>query len=128
MSRIYYYNYFLNISCAILAVAANVLLKKSLDGKFPSWKGDFLAFLNETLFLAFKPMILAGAIFYFSAIALWTFVLSTQKMSVAYPLQIGLVFLFSTLASLMVFGEKLTVSSGAGLVFVMTGVVLISKG
>ena len=55
-------------------------------------------------------------------------ILATQKLGIAYPLQIALVFLFSTLASLLVFGEKLSSISIAGLALVVCGVVLITKG
>jgi multidrug transporter EmrE-like cation transporter len=49
-------------------------------------------------------------------------------MSVAYPIQLSLVFLFSTLTSILVFSEKATLSGLLGLALVVSGVVMVSRG
>ena len=83
---------------------------------------------RDLLHLLSFPLIWVGILLFITANVLWLMILATQKLGVAYPLQIALVFLFSTMSSILFFGEKPTALSAAGLVLVMSGVVLISKG
>ena len=73
-------------------------------------------------------MDLVGALLFVGANVLWLMILATQKLGIAYPLQIALVFLFSSLASLLVFGEKFSLVSVVGLALVVCSVILITKG
>ena len=109
-------------------VAANAFLKAALAEKSFSWKGTIMGLGKDLFHLLSFPLIWVGILLFISANVLWLMILATQKLGIAYPLQIALVFLFSTLASFMVFGERLTISSIAGLVFVICGVFLITKG
>jgi multidrug transporter EmrE-like cation transporter len=116
-----------NILCAILMVGSNCFLKMVLVDQSISWKGSFIGFGKEIIHLLSYPMILFGVLLFIGANFLWLLILATQKLGTAYPLQIGLVFLFSTLTSLFVFGEKFSAVSVAGLLLVVCGIVLITK-
>lgn len=120
--------YFYNIICAAMLVCANVILKNLLERTKFGWSGDMRDFCTQITTLAIKPLFWVGVALFLLANILWLSVLATQKLSIAYPLQISLVFMFSTLASLLVFGEKLSSASIAGLALVVCGVVLITKG
>jgi multidrug transporter EmrE-like cation transporter len=116
-----------NILCAILMVGSNCFLKMVLVDQSISWKGSFIGFGKEIIHLLSYPMIWFGVLLFIGANFLWLLILATQKLGTAYPLQIGLVFLFSTLTSLFVFGEKFSAVSVAGLLLVVCGIVLITK-
>lgn len=118
---------FINLGCAALAVIANALLKQALHGRI-GWKGSVLTLFADAFGLLRYPLVWLGAAAFVGANVLWLFILATQRMSVAYPLQLSLVFLFSTLASILVFSEKVTVSGMLGLALVVSGVVLVSRG
>lgn len=121
-------NIIINILCAFLMVGANSFLKMALVDKGFAWKGSFVGLVKDLLQLMSFSLIWVGILLFAGANVLWLMILATQKLGIAYPLQIALVFLFSTLASLLVFGEKLSSISVAGLAFVVCGVVLITKG
>jgi multidrug transporter EmrE-like cation transporter len=121
-------NIFINLLCASLVVGANCILKMALVNKGFAWKGSFVGLGRDLLHLLSFPLIWVGILLFVAANVLWLMILATQKLGTAYPLQIALVFLFSTMSSILLFGEKPTAISFTGLVLVVSGVVLISKG
>jgi multidrug transporter EmrE-like cation transporter len=58
---------------------------------------------------------------------LWLYILSQQPMSVAFPIQVSLVFLLTTVVSVTVFSEQLTAYGLLGIAFIVTGVILVSQ-
>jgi multidrug transporter EmrE-like cation transporter len=121
-------NIFINLLCAFLMVGANSFLKMALADKGFAWKGSIVELGRDLLQLLSFPLIWVGTLLFLGANVLWLMILATQKLGIAYPLQIALVFLFSTMSSILLFGEKPTAISFTGLVLVVSGVVLISKG
>jgi multidrug transporter EmrE-like cation transporter len=121
-------NIFINLLCASLVVGANSILKMALVNKGFSWRGSFVGLGRDLLHLLSFPLIWVGILLFIAANVLWLMILATQKLGIAYPLQIALVFLFSTVSAILLFGEKPTAISFTGLVLVVSGVVLISKG
>jgi len=120
-------NVFINLICAFSMVGANSFLKMALADKGFAWKGSLLGLGKDLFQLLSFPLIWIGILLFGAANVLWLMILATQKLAIAYPLQIALVFLFSTLASLLVFGEKFSPVSVVGLALVVCGVVLITK-
>ena len=120
--------YCYNIICAGMLVIANIILKNILTKIKFGWNGDAREFCSQIITLSITPLFWIGVVFFLLANMLWLSVLATQKLSIAYPLQISLVFMFSTMASILVFGEKLSSISIAGLALVVCGVFLISRG
>jgi multidrug transporter EmrE-like cation transporter len=121
-------NLFINLLCAFLMVGANIFLKMALADKGFSWRGSVVGLGKDLLQLLSFPLIWAGILLFVAANVLWLMILATQKLAIAYPLQIALVFLFSTTASVFVFSERLTALSVVGLVLVVCGMFLITKG
>jgi multidrug transporter EmrE-like cation transporter len=121
-------NLFINLLCAFLMVGANIFLKMVLADKGFSWRGSVVGLGKDLLQLLSFPLIWAGILLFVAANVLWLMILATQKLGIAYPLQIALVFLFSTTASVFVFSERLTALSVVGLVLVVCGMFLITKG
>ncbi len=121
-------NIFINLLCAGLVVGANSLLKLALVNKGFSWKGSLATLGRDLLQLFSFPLTWAGILLFILANILWLLILATQKLGIAYPLQIALVFLFSSISSILLLGEKPSVISVAGLVLVVSGVILITRG
>lgn len=116
----------INIACAAMAVLANALLKESLQGRL-SWKGSVPALLWDSLTMLQYPLVWLGAAAFIAANLLWLFILATQRMSVAYPLQLALVILFSFLVSITFFSESISIRGCAGLAFLLVGIVLVVR-
>lgn len=110
-----------------MAVVSNGLLKQALQGRI-AWKGNIVTLVTDAFLLLKYPLVWLGAAAFITTNVLWLLILATQRMSVAYPLQLSLVFLFSTLVSVTIFSERLTPSVCLGLVLVISGIVLVSKG
>jgi len=121
-------NIFINLLCASLVVGSNSILKMALVNKGFGWQGSLVGLGKNLLHLFSFPLIWGGILLFVAANVLWLMILATQKLGVAYPLQIALVFLFSTMSYTLLFGEKPTAISFTGFVLLVSGVVLISKG
>lgn len=77
--------------------------------------------------LLLQPMFLLGLLAFTVATTLWLVVLATQKLSVAYPVQIGLVTIFTGVISVVVFRETLPPRAFAGYAMLLGGVLLIYR-
>ena len=117
----------LNLLCASSAVLSNAVLKQVLTGRV-KWQGSVTALAMEMLQLLREPLMWLGGLAFIATNVLWLLILSTQQMSVAYPLQISLVFLLSTAVSVIVFSDKLNATGYAGLALLLTGILLLRQG
>lgn len=116
----------INFICALLTVASNSLLKHALHGRL-AWRGSVGALMADMISCAQMPLAWLGVVSFAAANVLWVMILSAQRLSIAYPLQITLVFLFSAITSVLVFSEKITLQGGAGLVLILAGVTLMCR-
>lgn len=77
--------------------------------------------------LLFEPHILGGLACYAISVVIWIAALSRTQVSVAYPmLSIG--YIVNALAAWYLFSEALTPTRIAGIVVIIVGVVLITRG
>ena len=120
-------NISLNLLCAFLMVLSNTLVKRTLMDSGIHWEGKFLDSIHQFILLFKKTSMWFAITAFVFAYLLWVFILFSQKMSVAYPLQITFVFLLSTIFSFYVFGEKLNYTGIIGLVSIIIGITLLIK-
>lgn len=73
------------------------------------------------------PPLLAGMACFVTSFMLWVLVLRSTPLSIAYPL-VSLSYLVVTALSVIVLHEPLTALKIAGLVLIMSGVILIGIG
>lgn len=120
-------NFFLNVVCALLMVTSNTLVKKSINGIDLSWNGNFLEWISSFLHLLKVPNFWGAIFSFFMSIITWFFILSKQNITTAYPLQISLVFTFTTISGYYFFNERLSVSGSIGLFVILLGVFVLLK-
>ena len=120
-------NISINFFCAILMVLSNTLLKRVLTDSGIIWEGKIFNLLHQFILLLKKPLMWYAITAFISSNLLWVFILSSQKMNIAYPLQITLVFALTTIVSLYIFEEKLNHSGIIGLVSIIIGIILLIK-
>ena len=118
--------FLVNVACAALATASSSLLKHCVQGLI-QLGGSAFSILNQIVSLFQSPAMWLALCAMVGNNILWLYILSQQPMSVALPIQVSLVFLLTTLVSVMVFSERLTASGLLGIVFVVTGVILVSQ-
>jgi multidrug transporter EmrE-like cation transporter len=111
---------------ASTAAMSTAILRFALRDSY-RFKGSVLQFCQDSLRLLERPAFLMGLLMFMVANVLWLLVLGSQKLSVAYPVQIGLVVVFNALISSLFFSEKLAVQGYVGLALIVVGVALIVK-
>jgi multidrug transporter EmrE-like cation transporter len=72
-------------------------------------------------------LLLGGGLYIFS-FALWLLILRATPLVIAYPAAVGLTICGTTAISLVLLGERLHLSQGAGIGLVLLGIVLIFRG
>tara|TARA_R110002096_G_scaffold15071_7_gene53180 strand:- start:750 stop:1064 length:315 start_codon:yes stop_codon:yes gene_type:complete len=102
------------------------LFRHVLHGSF-GWKGSAIQLIKDSFALLAKPMFLLGLVVFASSTFLWLFVLATQKLSLAYPVQIGLVLVFTGLVSMLVFSETISPQGYVGYALLIIGVFLVTR-
>ncbi|MFN9605803.1 MAG: hypothetical protein ACK6A7_20535 [Planctomycetota bacterium] len=117
---------YLVLGSSIAAAASNCLLRIALKDRLV-WKGDFGTLIVDLVGLCRNPVFFFGMIFFVVSNALWLMVLGSQKLSIAYPVQLGLVLTFNAMVSVFVFHESLSVAAWFGVVLISFGVFLISR-
>ena len=121
------FNISINIFCAALMVFSNTLLKLILKNSSVTWNGKLIDWLYQFVLLLKKPSMWCAIILFIFSNLLWVFILSTQKMSVVYPLQITLVFVFSTTVTYFIFDERMSYTGIIGLIIIISGILLLIK-
>lgn len=112
--------------CASIATAANAFLRHALAGKLV-WGGNLVAFLKEGIAVALQPSFLLGSSLFALATGIWVLIMAWFPLSFAYPAQIALVTVLTTICSWLIFSEKMTSLNWVGLVIIVVGVLLVRK-
>ena len=118
--------WWLVLMSAGLAVMANLLMRAGVDraGGF----GIDLARIHLSLLgLAMQPMFDAGLALYVLASLVWFRVLSSEPLSVAYPVMTSVTFFLVSVGGVVLFRESLNVCKATGLVVIVLGIVLVSR-
>jgi multidrug transporter EmrE-like cation transporter len=119
-------SFLLFLSCSVTACVSMSIFRHVLAGKIV-WNGDILALLRDMFALLAQPVFLLGILAFVIANALWIVVLATQKLSIAYPVQIGLVTIFTGVISVVIFREALPPRAFFGYALLLGGVLLIYR-
>ena len=111
---------------SLCAVAGNLLLRAGIlrAGGF-SLSLDRLE--SQTLSLAMQPMFVCGLFLYAVAAIIWFRVLSTEDLSLSYPLMTSLTFVLVTLGATYFFDERMTWQKVLGLSIILAGFVLAAR-
>ena len=116
----------INLVCAVLAAASNSLLKYTVQGRIQV-EGSAFSVISQFLALFQYPTMWLAICAFVGNNCLWLYILSQQPISVAFPIQVSLVFVLTTLISVTFFAEKLTATALLGIAFVITGIILVGK-
>jgi undecaprenyl phosphate-alpha-L-ara4N flippase subunit ArnE len=110
-----------------LTVVANLLLRAGLDraGGFPARVAEIPAGL---LRLGAQPFFDLGMALYVAAMLVWFRVLATLQLTLAYPIVMSLNFVLVTLAAVMLFRESFSMLKAIGLIVILAGIYILSRG
>jgi multidrug transporter EmrE-like cation transporter len=115
------------IISALLTVAANLMLRAGVDKA-----GGFAAILRSSFSAIIKliaqPLFDLGVFLYAFVSLIWFHVISTEPLSVAYPLLVSLTFVFVTLRAIFIFHKALNLTKLVGIIIILTGIIILSGG
>ena len=110
--------------CALSAISSNSIFKYIICNKI-NVKLNTSNFLNVLLNTIQFPIFWLGLIIFVLGNGLWLFILSNSKLSIAYPVQISLVFILSSLSGIIFFNESLKLNSIIGLLITFSGITIL---
>lgn len=70
------------------------------------------------------PYILSAYVAAFAGAVAWMFVVERYAISVAFPLYIGLTFMFVVLGGIIFFGEEMTLLRVVAIILILTGIAI----
>lgn len=112
---------FLATLCTILG---QIVLKKAVTGLRPMLEQGPIEFLWGA---AFTPLVYAALTLQVLGYVAWMFVISREKLSVAFALSGSMVYLLMAAASWFFYGERLGAGQWAGLLLISVGVVMVTQ-
>jgi len=114
------------ILSSLCAVSGNLLLRGGILRA-----GGFSLSLDklkpQMLSLSLQPMFVGGMFLYGVAAIVWFRILSTEDLSLSYPLMTSLTFVLVTLGATYFFDERLTWQKVLGLSIILAGFVLAAR-
>jgi len=111
------------IICSLGAASSSFLLRRSIDNI-----GKFELELRSISGLATQPLLFIGIILYGLTGIIWLRVLATEQLNIAYPVLISLTFISVSIGSMVFFKEPMTAVKLAGLIIIVLGISLVTKG
>ena len=111
---------------ALLTALANLLLRGGLLqlGQF-SLSADKLR--PQLLALGSQPMFVGGVVLYGLAALVWFSVVSIERLSISYPVLVGLTFILVTSGAMVFFSEPLSWQKLSGIAIILTGIVVVAR-
>jgi multidrug transporter EmrE-like cation transporter len=110
----------------LTAVASQLLLKKGISAFiFQGFSlSGIVSLIKHVITNAF---LVGGVLFYGISFLLWLVVLTKTKLSFAYPIT-SINFVLVLIASYYLFGEKLAYLQYFGIMLIIVGVIVLSRG
>lgn len=107
-------------------VTANILLKKGVvtAGGISGQKSQLI---GEILKVATSPLILIGLFLYGLSFLIWLRVLTFSDLSKSYPIFAAIVFLMTTIGSIIFLKENITLLRVLGMIIMLTGIYIVSR-
>jgi drug/metabolite transporter (DMT)-like permease len=113
------------IASDVLETAVHFFFKKSTFGTTPRQVTDFatMSIFLKTVFVS--PFLWAGLLVVVMVFILWSMILSKIDLSVAVPIA-SFSYILVPLVSIVFLHEQITILRWVGVLFVLSGVVLVS--
>lgn len=118
--------YQLLLTSVAFNVTANILLKKGVlaTGGISGQKSHLL---SEIIKVASNPLILIGLSLYGLSFLIWLRVLTFNDLSRSYPIFATIVFLMTTLGSLIFLKENISLNRILGMIIMLAGIYIVAR-
>lgn len=112
---------------AILMGSASLMLRASIDN-IGGFGEDTNRIVQNIFALILQPLFIIGVIAYGSGTLLWMRVMSSEPLTIGYPILMGISFLMITGGAAFFFKEAITIPKLIGMALVVAGVFAASNG
>ena len=116
--------YLLILLTTICTIGGQLILKRAVMGLKPLLQTGAIEFLVGA---ATSPLVIAALGLQILGYVAWLFVLSKEKLSIAFALSGSTIYLLTALASWYYYDERLTPWQWLGFVLISAGVVLVTR-
>ncbi|KKP94034.1 MAG: hypothetical protein UR98_C0001G0119 [Parcubacteria group bacterium GW2011_GWA1_36_12] len=107
-------------------VTANILLKTAVI-KTGGVSAEATQVLTNILKVAFSPYLIVGLILYGFSFLIWLRVLTFNDLSRSYPIFATIVFLMTTLGSIIFLKENITLIRVVGIAIMLVGIFIVAR-
>jgi drug/metabolite transporter (DMT)-like permease len=111
------------ILSSLCTVAANLLMRAGIL-RSGGLMFSFDRLVEETVALSLQPMFVGGVILYGTAAIIWFRILSTENLSLSYPLMVSMTFVMVTLGACYFFDERMSWRQILGVLVILAGFIL----
>ena len=111
------------ILSSLCTVAANLLMRSGIH-RAGGFKLSFDQLKGQAVALSLQPMFVSGVILYGVAAIIWFRILSTEKLSLSYPLMVSMTFVMVTLGACYFFNERMSWHQILGILVILAGFIL----
>jgi len=112
----------------ILAIISNAIANICLKMGSQQFDHGISRIFSEPLMLLKNGYLVVGIVFFATALVLYTLVLAKMNLSVAYPVMVSIGFVIVVAFSVFFLREQLLWWQWLGMAFIISGVILVSKG
>jgi drug/metabolite transporter (DMT)-like permease len=116
--------YILIFITTLCTIGGQLILKRAVAELKPLLDTGAMHFL---LGAAMSPLVIAALCLQVLGYVSWLFVLSKEKLSIAFALSGSTLYLLTAIASWYFYGERLSAGQWLGFVLISTGVVLVTS-
>lgn len=116
--------YLLILITTLCTIGGQLILKRAVTGLKPLLQDGPITFLIGA---ATSPLVIAALSLQVLGYVAWLFVLSKERLSIAFALSGSSFYLLMALASWYFFGERLTTGQWLGLLLISLGVILVTN-
>lgn len=114
------------LASVILNVTGNILLKKGVIA-IGGVSGEKVKLVSDLTKAALNPLILIGLALYGFSFIIWLRVLSFNDLSRSYPIFASIVFLLTTIGSVIFLKETVSVMRIFGTVIIIAGIFIVAR-
>lgn len=114
------------LTSVILNVTGNILLKKGVTA-MGGLSGEKTRFVSELMKAALTPQILIGLALYGCSFIIWLRVLTFNDLSKSYPIFASIVFLLTTVGSVIFLKESVSYARILGTIVIIAGIFVVAR-
>lgn len=114
------------LTSVMLNVTGNILLKKGVTA-MGGLSGEKTKLVMELTKAAVTPQILLGLALYGLSFIIWLRVLTFNDLSRSYPIFAAIVFLFTTVGSVVFLQESVSVLRIVGTTIIIAGIFIVAR-